>query len=1119
MSIKVAKWLESLGLGEYQKVFAENDIDFDVLAHLTDQDLIDLGLSLGHRRKFMAAIKSSDSSNTNDKQDKGRIPNAIWLPQQPEGERRQLTVMFVDMVGSTTLSERLDPEELRDLILAYQNAVVAEITRYEGHTARFLGDGVLAYFGWPRALEDAAERAVRAGLAATSAVARLRTPYDEPLAARVGIATGVVVVGHLIGEGAAQEEAVVGDTPNLAARLQSLAEPGSVIISPNTRQLVGGLFELENLGSQYLKGFTDLFEIWAVTGLSTTKSRFEAMHQSDLMPLVGREHELGLLVDRWQLAKEGEGWVVLLVGEPGIGKSRLTQALLEEVATVPHSRLNYYCSPYHTNSALYPVIGHLEHTANIVVDDSPDVRLDKLEAMVKRMSIQDAEVVPLLAGLLSILMDGRYPPLNLSPQALKAKTFTVLLNLLEDLVAGQPALMILEDAHWIDPSTSELLEQVIDRIKNLPVLLIITLRPEFVPPWQGHTHVTSITLSRLGQRQGASIVKRLTGGKALPPEVMERIITETDGVPLFVEELTRTVLDLGLLTDEGDHYELSGALPSLVIPATLRDSLMARLDHFSPIKEIAQIGAVIGREFSHQLLQELAERPDSELSSALNQLVDSELIFRRGMPPEATYTFKHALIHDAAYESLLKSRRQQLHARLAQVLETTFTEVGASASELIAQNFTLAGEVTRAVPYWHRAGLQAMAQSANIEAIAHIQTGLDLLRNTTDHDSLEADLQLALGAAFAATKGHGSPETNEAYARAGALARASSRPELIYPALDGQIICHFSRSEFDPALQLAKEFLALAEQHQNTAPAIAAHASLGTIHLSGGKLNLALTHFEQTLELFDSNLHNDLRLTYGYDFRVIALGYLAWTRLALGYPDQAIEKSEASISIAQQVNHPLSLGFALARTITVHQLRQDVAAVEASAKVLHELATEQSFITYINMSDFYRGWVMVHRGQTHEGTRVMADSLSALRMSKDEDFYPHALAVKAEALSATGHNVAALDLVDMGLERVAHNQEGWFEAELWRLRGRLLTTVPSMEDETVTNLRRAIEISRQQDAKFWELRSTCDLAEFLFDQGQQHEAREMLEPIYNQFTEGFDTFDLKNARVLLDKLT
>jgi len=1118
MSDKVTEWLGNLGLGKYQKVFAENDIDLDVLAHLTDQDLKELGLSLGHRRKLIAAIEFGVSSNANEAQ--VEHPTKVTsLPQRSEAERRQLTVMFVDMVGSTALSEQLDPEELRELILAYQNTVVEEITRYEGHIARFTGDGVLAYFGWPRAHEDEAERAVRAGLSVVTAVAQLRTAADEPLAARVGIATGVVVVGDLIGEGSAREEAVVGETPNLAARLQALAEPGSVVIGPSTRRLVGGLFELTNLGSQNLKGFAKPLEVWKVVGLAAIENRFEAMHLTELSPLVGREHELGLLIDRWQLAKAGEGRVVLLAGEPGIGKSRLTQALMKQIEAVPHARLRYYCSPYHTHSALHPVIEQLKHATGYAADDSAEVRLDKLEAIIRRSGVLDVETASLLAELLSIPSDERYPPLNLTPQAKKVKTFEVLLTQLENLAASQPVWIVLEDAHWIDPSTSELFEQLIDCLASLPVLLIITLRPEFTPPWSAHTHVTTLTLSRLGQGQGAAIIERLTDGKALPPEVMERILDQTDGVPLFVEELTQTVLESGMLTDAGDHYEMSGVLPALAIPLTLRDSLMARLDHLAPVKEIAQIGAVIGREFSHQLLAAVADRPEPELSAALDQLVAAELIFRRGAATSATYIFKHALIQDAAYESLLKSRRLQLHARIAEVLESSFAEVAEIAPELIARNFTLAGEITRAVPYWHRAGLQATARSANIEAIAHLRTGLDLLRDLPDHSDLEADLQLTLGTALAATKGYGSAETMEAFVRAGELARSRARPELIYPALDGQIVCHFSSAELGPALQFAEEFLDLAKQHQDVAPAIAAHSDIGVVLLSGGKLDLAETHFEQAIALFDPQQHDDLRLTYGYDFRVIALAYLGWAQLALGYPDQAKARSETAIATARAVEHPFSLGFALARSITVHQLRRDVDAVDSSVQVLHTLASEQSFTTYVNMAAFYRGWVKVQRGQSQEGASLIADSLEALRASKDQDFFPHALAVEAEALLITGDHGAALDRVDEGLERVARNQEGWFEAELLRLRGRLLSAIPGASDESEECFRCAIEVSRRQGAKLWELCAARDLATHWRDQGRQDEAHDLLSPIYGWFTEGIDIPDLKNAKALLEELT
>ena len=586
-----------------------------------------------------------------------------------QAERRQLTVMFCDLVGSTELSRKLDPEDMSALIRAYQDTVAGELARFEGHVAKFMGDGVLAYFGWPKAHEDDAERAVRAGLAVTEAVGRLSGPGGEPLAARIGIATGQVVVGDLIGEGAAREEAVIGQTPNLAARLQALAEPGSIVISRRTRRLIGGLFDLADLGPQRLKGFAEPLAAFRVEGASHAESRFEALHGQRLTPMVGREHELGILLERWACAKDGDGQVVLIAGEPGIGKSRLIRALRERLGDEPYTAVSQYCSPYHTNSALYPVIGLLERAAQLDRDDPPEEQLAKLEAVLARSSDRLDEVVPLLAALLGLPANGSYPALSLTPEVQKRRTLQTLVDQLAGLAAKQPVLALYEDVHWIDPSTLEFVNLVIERIRQLRVLALVTFRPDFQPPWTGQAHVTTLTMSRLGRRQGADLVSRVTGEKPLPAEIVEQIAARTDGVPLFVEELTKTVLELGLLEDKGDHYELAGPLPPLAIPATLHDSLMARLDRLAPVKEVAQIGAVIGREFSHELLAVAAPMSANLLGDALEQLVAAELVFRRGQPPEATYAFKHALIQDAAYQSLLKSKRQQLHARIAQVLE------------------------------------------------------------------------------------------------------------------------------------------------------------------------------------------------------------------------------------------------------------------------------------------------------------------------------------------------------------------------------------------------------------------------------------------------------------------
>ena len=613
----------------------------------------------------------------------------------PAAERRQLTLVFVDLVGSTALAARLDPEDTREVVAAYQRAVAAELARYEGHVAKFLGDGVLAYFGWPAAHEDDAERAVRAGLAALSAVAGITPADGTRLAARVGIATGLVVVGDLIGEGSAREEAVVGETPNLAARLQALAEPGTVVIAERTRQLVGGLFELADLGSHAVKGLAEPVRAWRVVGEGVAESRFDARQAGAATLLVGREHELGLLLDRWARAKDGEGQVVLLSGEAGIGKSRLVRALRERLAGEPHTWLGQFCSPYHANTALHPVIGLLERAAGLRREDPTAVQLDKLEAMLGRAVDDAGEAAPVLADLLGIPAAERYPSLDLSPQQRKERTFQVLLDQLAGLAAQGPVLALYEDVHWADATTLELIGRVAERVQPLPVLALVTSRPGFAPAWAGHGHTTLLSLSRLGRQEGGAMIGRVAG-KALPPEVLAQVLARTDGVPLFVEELTRAVLESGLLRDEGDRYALAGPLPPLAIPSTLQDSLMARLDRLAPVKEVAQVAAVIGREFAFDLLEAVVP-PGGDLRAALDQLVAAELVFRRG---EAAYAFKHALVRDAAYESLLRGRRQQLHGRIAAALEERFPDVAAAQPELLAQHYAGAGLAEQATCYW-----------------------------------------------------------------------------------------------------------------------------------------------------------------------------------------------------------------------------------------------------------------------------------------------------------------------------------------------------------------------------------------------------------------------------------
>jgi class 3 adenylate cyclase len=701
---QIADWLKTLGMSEYAQRFAENDIDIAVLPHLTDHHLKDLGVSLGHRLKMLHAVAQLAGAAPATPQ-----PAPVTEPKsQDTAERRQVTVMFSDLVGSTALSARMDPEDLREIISAYHKSVAETVRRFGGFVAKYMGDGVLVYFGYPQAHEDDAERAVRAGLELIGAVSSIKS--NAPLHTRVGIATGLVVVGDLIGSGSAQEQAVVGETPNLAARLQGVAKPNTVVIAESTRKLLCNLFELEDLGARDLKGIAGPARAWAALRLGSAEGRFEALHTTGLTALVGREEEFELLLRRWSKAKTGEGQVVLLSGEAGIGKSRLTAALLESVASEPHARLRYFCSPQHADSALYPIIGQMERAAGLAHDDTPRARLDKLDALLARTTTS-AEGAALFAELLSLPNDGRYPALDLIPERRRQRTLEALNLQMEALTRSTPVLMIFEDAHWTDPTSLEAFGRAVDQIRTLRVLLIVTFRPEFVAPWIGRPHVTALTINRLAQRDIDVMIDRVVGNKSLPASIRQDIIERTDGIPLFVEEMTKAVLEA---ESEGEARRTAGAVPSpaLAVPASLQASLMTRLDRLGPAKEVAQIGAAIGREFSHALLAGVARKPGAELGSALDRLIEAGLLFRQGVPPHATYLFKHALVQDAAYGTLLREPRRSLHARIADTLKTQFTEIAENHPELLAHHCTGAGLIEKAAILWGKAGQRSLDRSA-----------------------------------------------------------------------------------------------------------------------------------------------------------------------------------------------------------------------------------------------------------------------------------------------------------------------------------------------------------------------------------------------------------------------
>ena len=760
----VGHWLRSLGLAQYEGVFRDNEIEADILPDLTDADLEKLGLPLGPRKRLLKAIANLGAP---------AAPVTSGAPAAASGqtadtaERRQLTVMFCDLVGSTALSARLDPEDMRAIIGAYHKCCANLIASHGGFVAKYMGDGVLAYFGYPRAHEHDAERAVRAGLAIVEAAPQLQTVTGAPLHVRVGIATGIVVVGDLLGSGEAQERGVVGDTPNLAARLQGIAAPDSVVIAEGTRKLLGDLFELADLGAQDLKGLAAPTRAFAALRESSQESRFEALHAGGLTALVGREEESELLLRRWARAKAGDGQVVLLSGEAGIGKSRLTAALLERLAGEPHTRMRYFCSPQYTDSALHPIIGHMARAAGLAREDDTKTKLDKLDALLA-MSATSREDTALLAEMLSLPNDGRYPARDLAPRQRRQKTMEALIGQIEAISPQSPVLMIFEDAHWADPSSLEVFGRLVDKIADLRVLLFVTFRPEFAAPWGERPHVTALTINRLAPREVIVLIERVAGGRPLPANIRQDIVERADGIPLFVEEMTKALLEA---EGEGAVARAVAAVPSpaLAVPASLHASLMARLDRLGSVKAVAQIGAAIGREFSHALLAFVTGLTGPELNSALERLIQSGLLSRQWAVAPATYLFKHALVQDAAYGTLLREPRRALHARIAEVLESQFADIVESQPELLARHCTEAGQIEKAAGLWGKAGQRSLARSALMEAEAQLNRALIHIASLPGTPALSREqikLQVDFANAQMHTKGYAAPETKASFDRA-----------------------------------------------------------------------------------------------------------------------------------------------------------------------------------------------------------------------------------------------------------------------------------------------------------------------------------------------------------------
>ena len=1113
----VTAWLRGLGLEQYTQLFRDNDIDGEILCGVTAEDLKDLGISsFGHRRRLFNAITvlRGEPPTRGVAQSATSGTSVPALSPPIDAERRQLTVMFCDLVGSTALSTRLDPEDLRELIGDYHRAVADTVGRFDGFVARYMGDGVLIYFGYPRAHEDDAERAVRAGLAVIEAVGR--RPERQGLRVRLGIATGLAVVGDLLGEGAAQERAVVGETPNLAARLQALAAPNTLVIGEATRRQIGGLFVLADLGPQALAGFAEPQSAWRVAGESGMLSRFEAL-RSVKTPLVGRNEEVELLLRRWEQVKSGEGRVVLISGEPGIGKSRLIAALSERIGTDPHTRLRYFCSPHYQSSALYPVIVQLERAAGLERDDGPEEKLDKLETLLgPAAEIGD---VSLLVELLSVPGGDRFPPLELTPQRKKECTFAALVRQLEGLARMQPVLVIFEDLHWIDPTSREFLDLVLARIDHLPVLLAATFRPEFQPPWVGQAHATVIALSRLRRSDGAMMVERLAGDTALlPPDVIAEIVERTDGVPLFVEEMTRAVLEAG--AERGREIALSVPSAGLAVPATLQASLMARLDRLGPAaKAVAQVGAAIGREFSYELTASVGELPEESLQDALQRLVDAGLVFQRGTPPEAAYLFKHALIQDAAYQSLLKHARQQYHQRAAKLLEDRFPEVASTQPELVAHHYTQANCPAQAIAYWHKAGVAAASKSANVEAVDQFHRGLALveaLSDASERAERELDLQMALGPALFATKFRSDPDIGRAYARAWELCRQLGDLSRGFMALRGLQLYHLNRAEMEKAQHFAEEALRVAERHDDAAHLVGAHMALGVMLYYQGKLEPALVQFRRGLELFDPSMqfpnwpgsHPAVQCRF---FPML----ISWM---LGYPDRSLDELKAAVRSAETLGHPLTLAQTLSLAAAfVHIFRHEPTAAASYAERALRISEEHRITQYQAIALCVNGWALSASGESEKGLAQIGQGLDSYPLGGNHHIL---LALQADALLASGKPEAALASVAAGLDAVEKaGGAAPFEAELHRLRGEALLAGAGTASEAETAMQQGIDVARRQNAKSWELRGATSLARLRGQQGRREEALALLAPAFGWFTEGFDTADLKEAKALLEELT
>ena len=1037
------------------------------------------------------------------------------------GERRQLTIALCELLLGAE-NAGMDPEDIREIVRSHHSRVAETACRHNGFVAHTYGNTAVLYFGYPEAHEDDPEHAVRAALELVAAVAALKTP--TPLQTRVGIATGLVVVGDMSDTGGAQKRGIIGETPNIAAQLQALAEPDTAVIAESTRKLLGNLFDLQDLGTKDLKGVGGPVRAWAALRPSLAASRFEALHGIGLTDLVGREEELELLLRRWSRAKAGEGQVVLLSGEPGIGKSRLTAALLEAMATEPHTRLRNFCSPQHTDSALYPTIGQLERAAGFARNDTLRAKLDKLDALLAQ-SATPPDDAALFAEMLLIPNDGRYPALEMTPQQRRQRTLEALLLQVGTLSRQNPVLMIFEDAQWADPTSLELFSHIVDRIPALRVLLVMTYRPEFQPPWLGRPYVTALTINRLAAREAGTMIDRIVGDKPLSASIRKDIIERTDGIPLFIEEMTKAVLEADT---QSTAERTIAAASSPTVPASLHASLMARLDRLGSAKEVAQIGAAIGRDFSHALLAAVVHQPETELQLALDRLIEAGLLYRQGGSPHATYLFKHALVQDAAYGTLLREPRRALHARIAEVLESRFAEVAEARPELLARQCTDANLIEKAAGLWGKAGQRSLERSALVEAVALFTRALDQMMSLPATPALRREqikLQVGLANALYHAKGAAAADTIAAFnqarvmiEQAEALGEYLEDPLLLYSVLYGFFIAKFINFDGDAAYALARQFFALAEQQNSTAPIMIGHRLLGNTLLVMGDPAEALSHLDRAWALYDPTAHRPLATRFGHDVGVATLIFRPLALWLLGYPKTALVETEHAITVARETDHIPTLLFALSCTAFTHICCRDAAV--AAIHLDECIALAQDKVPFYKMlAGAQRGCVFAQTGKTADAIQAISAEIAGLRAIGATTWSTGALSHLALAYAALGNLDDAWRCIGEAMTAVETTKEGWYQAEINRIAGEIaLKSAEPDVGKAEAYFERALSIARQQQAKSWELRAAMSLARLWRDQGKVQQPRELLAPVYGWFTEGFDTRDLKEAKALLKEL-